>query len=133
MAQLSSQQPQYADLETQKELLAETQRSWKTCTEVLKAAEADLRVQKEMNVSLQASVQAMNGLRDSLADSEAKNEDLKKNNAEQRAELRQYLEQYDFQFQAEAGSNADAREPEIKARGSDSLPARAAGFGRRKR
>ena len=77
-AQLSSKQPQYADLETQKELLAETQRSWKACTEVLKAAEADLRAQKEMNVFLQASVQAMNGLRASLADSEAKNEDLNK-------------------------------------------------------
>ena len=54
---------------------------------MLEAAEADLRVQKEMNASLQAAVQAMNGLRDSLADSEAKPEDLKKKNAEQRAEL----------------------------------------------
>ena len=45
---------------------------------MLKAAEVDVRVQKEMNVSLQASVQAMTGLRTSLADSEAKNEDLKK-------------------------------------------------------
>ena len=34
MAQLSTQQPQaYADLETQKELLVETQRSWKNCSE----------------------------------------------------------------------------------------------------
>ena len=108
---MSSKQPPYADLESQKELLAETQRSWKSCADVLKAAEADLRVQKEMNVSLQAPVQAINGLRDTLADTEAKNVELMKKNAEHRSELRHYMDQYQWQYQAEAGSNAEAREP----------------------
>ena len=68
----------------------------------------------------------MNGLRASLAESEERNEELKSKNAEQRAELRQYLDQYQWQFQAGAGSNAEAREPEVKARGSGSLPGRIA-------
>ena len=127
MAQLSTQQPQaYADLETQKELLVETQRSWKNCGEELIKVQAEFRVQREENVSLKASLQAMNGLRDSLAESEERNEELKSKNAEQRAELRQYLDQYQWQFQAGAGSNAEAREPEVKARGSGSLPGRVA-------
>ena len=127
MAQLSTQQPQaYADLETQKELLVETQRSWRNCTEELKNVQAELLVQREENVSLKASLQAMNGLRASLAESEERNEELKSKNAEQRAELRQYLDQYQWQFQAGAGSNAEAREPEVKARSSGSLPGRIA-------
>ena len=127
MAQLSKQQPQtYADLEIQKELLAETQRSWTSCSEELKNIQAELRVQREENVSLKASLQAMIGLRASFADSEEKNEELRNKNAEQRAELRQYLEQHQWQFQAGAGSNAEAREPEVKARGSDTLPGRIA-------
>ena len=90
MAQLSKQQPQaYADLETQKELLVETQRSWKSCSEELKNIQAEFRVQKEENVSLKASFQAMIGLRASLADSEERNEELRSKNAEHRAELRQ--------------------------------------------
>ena len=83
-------------------------------------------MQREENVSLKASLQAMNGLRASLADPEERNEELKSKNAEQRAELRQYLDQYQCQFQAGAGSNAEAREPEVKARGSGSLPGRVA-------
>ena len=59
---------------------------------------------------------------------QAKNEELKKKNAEQRAELRQYLDQYQWQFHPEAGSSAEAREPELKARGSSSLPARVAEY-----
>ena len=88
--------------------------------------QAELRVQREENVSLQASLQAINGLRAFLAESEERNEELKSKNAEQRAELRQYLDQYQCQFQAGAGSNAEAREPEVKARGSGSLPGRVA-------
>ena len=92
----------------------------------LKKVQAEFRVQREENVSLQASLQAMNGLRASLAESEERNEELKSKNAEQRAELRQYLDEYHWQFQAGAGSNAEAREPEIKAPGSGLLPGKVA-------
>ncbi len=68
----------------------------------------------------------MNGLGTSLAEAQATSEELKAKIEAQRAELREYGEYYEWHFAAGAGSNAEAREPEVKARGSNQPSGRVA-------
>ncbi len=110
----------YTDLETHKELLLETQQSWKGCQEELRTSRAKVReLQSEYTVAeanKQAQLRDIGETRVRLADLSQKYDRSKGTIEELRAEIRQYEEQYDWQYSTQAGANAEATEPEVKAR-----------------
>ena len=67
------------------------------------------------SVELQEEADSAGGIRARLADATAQNDELKVTIAELREEVRQYAEQFNWQYTASAGSNAEARAPEVKA------------------